>query len=403
MYILVINSGSSSVKYVLFRMPQAIVLAKGIVQRIGQERAFLIHKPDKQEEIKTLAKVPDHNTAIKLTLDTLTHKDYGVIHSMSQIRAIGHRVVHGGEAFSNSVLITGEVIKTIKKFFELAPLHNPPNLLGITACSKLLPGIIQVAVFDTAFYQSMPPRAYIYGLPYNLYKRFGIRRYGFHGTSHKYVAVRTAEILEKPLKKLKLITCHLGNGCSITATEYGKAIDTSMGFTPLEGLLMGTRCGDIDPAVVYYLMDKKKLTIEGVNELLNKKSGLLGLSGISNDMRDVYGAARNGNERAKLAFSVFIHRIQKYIGAYSAEMNGLDAIVFTAGIGENHVSTRKAVCDKFKFLGIKIDSKRNISRKKEKIITTHGSKVKVLVVPTNEELMIAEDTFRIINSSKKRK
>lgn len=355
-------------------MPQVLGVASGIVERIGRERTFLIHRPTNKTEIKIPAKVPDHNTAIKLTLDALIHPSYGVIRELSQIRAVGHRVVHGGEEFSRSVLITKKVIKTIKRCFELAPLHNPPNLLGIMACRRLLPGIVQVAVFDTAFYQSMSPYAYVYGLPYKLYKRYSIRRYGFHGTSHKYVAIMAAKTLKRPLKKLKLVTCHLGNGCSITATEFGKAVDTSMGFTPLEGLLMGTRCGDIDPAVVFYLMDKEKLTVEKINDILNKKSGLLGLSGISNDMRDVYKAAQKGNKRAKLAFEVFVYRIQKYIGAYAAAMGGLDAIVFTAGIGENHAPTRKAVCKKLGFLG----------------------KVKVLVIPTNEELMIAQDTFKIV-------
>lgn len=358
MYILVINSGSSSVKYELFRIPQAMSAASGIVERIGQ------------------AKVPDHSTAIRLILDTLTNPDHGVIRNLSQIGAVGHRVVHGGEEFSHSVLITEKVIKAVKKCFELAPLHNPPNLLGIMACRRLLPGVVQVGVFDTAFYQSMPPYSYIYGIPYRLYKKHGIRRYGFHGTSHKYVAIMAAKILKKPLKKLNLITCHLGNGCSITAVKHGRAIDTSMGFTPLEGLLMGTRCGDIDPAVVFYLADKERLSTNRINDIFNKRSGLLGLSGISNDMRDVYKAAQKGNKRAKLAFEVFVYRIQKYIGAYAAAMNGVDAVVFTAGIGENHAPTRKAVCRNLGFLG----------------------KFKVLVIPTNEELMIAQETLKIINS-----
>lgn len=400
MYILVINSGSSSVKYELFRLPHAEVLAKGIVERIGQKGAFHFYYPANREPIKVKKQVSNHTAAIKLTINTLTHPNYGVINNMSQIKAVGHRVVHGGEKFSNSVLITDKVIKTIKKCFELAPLHNPPNLLGIMACRRHLPGVIQTAVFDTAFYQSMPMYSYIYGLPYELYEKLGIRRYGFHGTSHKYVASRTAEILEKSLKKLKVVTCHLGNGCSITAVKYGMATDTSMGFTPLEGLLMGTRCGDIDPAIVFYLMEKKKLTTEGVNELLNKKSGLLGVSGISNDMRDVYKAALKGNQEARLAFDIFVHRIQKYIGAYASVMNGLDAVVFTAGIGENHVPTRRAVCKNLEYLGIKINPKKNRSNQKEKIITDKSSKVKVLVVPTNEEMMIAKDTFRLFNKSK---
>jgi len=385
------------VKYELFKMPEANILAKGIVERIGEKRAFLRYSADGKANIEQSVNVSDHKSAIKLAINMLVHPSYGVIQSVSQIKAVGHRVVHGGEAFSDSTLITEKVISVIRKYIELAPLHNPPNLLGITACKNLLHNVVQVAVFDTAFYQTMLPYSYIYGLPYELYKKLGIRRYGFHGTSHKYVAIRAAQILKKPLRHIKIITCHLGNGCSITAVKNGRAIDTSMGFTPLEGLIMGTRCGDIDPAIVFYLMDKEKLTVEEINDLLNKKSGLLGISGVSNDMRDVYKAAREGNKRAKLAFDVFVHRIQKYIGTYSVSMNGVDAIVFTAGIGENHAPTRKAVCKKLKFLGIKIDPKKNLSKVKEKIITVPESKIKVMTVPTNEELMIARDTERIYN------
>lgn len=399
MSVLVINSGSSSVKYTLFKLPKGIIQAKGIVERIGLEHSQLKHNPFRKEEIQKELSVPDHETAIKIVLETLAHEEHGVLENVSQIKAVGHRVVHGAEEISESVLITDEVIRIIEKYFELAPLHNPPNLLGIKACRRLLPGIKQVAVFDTAYYHSMPPKSYLYGLPYNLYKKYGIRKYGFHGTSHRYVTMRTAEILKKPVEKLKIITCHLGNGCSITATEYGKAVDTSMGFTPLEGLLMGTRCGDIDPAVVFYIMEKENMDVHKISELLNKKSGLLGLSGIGSDMRDVSKAARAGSPQANYAVEVFVHRVQKYIGAYAVAMNGVDAITFTAGIGENHGYTRLAVCRNLEFMGVKIDKESNISSKKEKIISKSGSKVKVLVVPTNEELLIAQDTIRLVGGN----
>ena len=396
MNVLVINSGSSSVKYKLFDIKDERELAKGIVERIGLKKSSLLHQTAGKKEIKLSKDIPDHDAAIRLALDFLTDKEHGVIRDISEIAAVGHRVVHGGEEFSDSVIITEQVIKVIKAHFELAPLHNPPNLLGIQVAQKLLPNIKHVAVFDTAFHQTIPPSAYLYGLPYNFYKKDRIRKYGFHGTSHKYVALRTADILEKPLAKLKLITCHLGNGCSITAVKNGKSINTSMGFTPLEGLLMGTRSGDIDPAIIFYLMHKKKLSVEEIDSLLNKKSGLLGMSGISSDMRDVYSGVRKGNEKARFAFEVFIDRIQKYIGSYIVAMDGADAIIFTAGIGENHAPTREAVCKNLSFLGIKIDPKKNNSSAKEKIITTKSSKVKVLVVPTNEELMIANETHKLM-------
>lgn len=343
MRILVINSGSSSIKYTLFEFPCGKVQVKGIVERVS-----------------------NHEEAIRVVLD-----------KGSGVDAIGHRVVHGGEEIKESVVITEDVIRVIEKYCELAPLHNPPNLLGIRACQRLLPGVRQVAVFDTAYYQSMPASSYLYGLPYELYKKYGIRKYGFHGTSHRYVAMKTAEILKRPIEKLKIITCHLGNGCSVTATQFGKAIDTSLGFTPLEGLIMGTRCGDIDPAVVFYIMDKEKIDVHEINELLNKKSGLLGLSGISHDMRDIVKAAKEGREQAVLTIDVFIHRIQKYIGAYIVGMNGVDAITFTGGIGENHPQIHTRICKNLEFL----------------------KKVKILVVPTNEELLIAQDTMRLVGSS----
>lgn len=395
MSVLVINSGSSSLKYTLFKLPKGIVLAKGIIERIGLNHSVLIHTPFRKEEITKEIPVSSHEEAIKIALDAIVHSDHGVIEDISKIKAIGHRVVHGGEEFSESVLIDEKVINTIDKYSELAPLHNPPNLLGIKACQRVLPDIKQVAVFDTAYYHSMPQSSYLYGLPYELYKKYAIRRYGFHGTSHRYVAMRTAEIMRKPLHELKIITCHLGNGCSITATMHGKALDTSMGFTPLEGLVMGTRCGDIDPAVVFYIMEKENLDVHKINELLNKKSGLLGLSGVGSDMRDISKSARSGNEQAQAAIEVFVHRVQKYIGAYAVAMNGVNAITFTAGIGENHGYTRLKTCEKLEFLGVKINTEENSSTKKEKIISDPRSKVKILVIPTNEELMIAHDTMRL--------
>jgi len=394
--ILVINSGSSSVKYKLFDVRDERELAKGVVERIGLKRSNLTHSSSDGKEVKLSRDIPDHDTAIRLALDFLTHKEHGVIGDISEIAAVGHRVVHGGEEFSGSVVIDKRVIKAIKAHCRLAPLHNPPNLMGILVAQKLLPGIKHIAVFDTAFHQTIPPGSYLYALPYSLYKKDKVRKYGFHGTSHKYVALRTAELLGRPLNKLKLITVHLGNGCSITAVRNGRSINTSMGFTPLEGLVMGTRSGDIDPAIVFYLMSAKKLTVHQADDLLNKKSGLLGMSGISSDMRDVYKSIGKGDRRAKLAFEVFVHRIQKYIGSYAVAMNGVDAVIFTAGIGENHAPTRAAVCKNLSFIGVKIDPKKNDSAAKEKVITTKDSKVKVLVVPTNEEMMIAHETYRLM-------
>jgi acetate kinase len=377
---LIINSGSSSIKYKLFDMADnGRLLAKGAVDRIGLNGSSVV----------------DHNGAIKHILKKLVHDKESVLNDISQIRAVGHRVVHGGEKFKRSVVINDEVIMAIRKFFKLAPLHNPPNLLGIEACRRSLPNIPQVAVFDTAFYQTLPESNYIYALPYDLYKKEGIRRYGFHGTSHKYVAIKTAAILKRPVASLKIITCHLGNGCSITATKGGKAVDTSMGFTPLEGLVMGTRSGDIDPIIILYLMEKKGMNKSDIDEVLNKKSGLLGVSGLSSDMRDIYKALKKGDKRARLAFEIFIHRIQKYIGAFAASMNGVDAITFTAGIGENHPPTRSAVCKNLEFLKVKIDNIRN--KKNAAIISKPGSAVKVLVVPTDEELMIAKEAKEVIS------
>ncbi|MBN1872074.1 MAG: acetate kinase [Candidatus Omnitrophica bacterium] len=396
MYILVINSGSSSVKYKLFDVRNNAELAKGIVERIGLDKSSLTQQAFSKDEIRLNRRVTDHNQAIKFALQMLAHEQYGAIRNTDEIAACGHRVVHGGEEFSGSVVITGRVMKAIKSHFDIAPLHNPPNLLGIKVAKKLLPKIRHVAVFDTAFHQTIPPSAFLYGLPYSFYEKDKIRRYGFHGTSHRYVAQRASEILKRPQSRLKLITVHLGNGCSITAVKNGKSINTSMGFTPLEGLVMGTRSGDIDPAVVFHLMHKKKLSYYAIDELLNKKSGLLGMSEVGSDMRDVYNAVKKGNRKARLAFEVFIDRIHKYVGSYAVAMDGVDAIVFTAGIGENHAPTRAAVCRNLSFLGVRLDAAKNNSSVKEKIITTAGSKTKVLVVPTNEELLIAQETHKFV-------
>jgi acetate kinase len=397
MKVLVLNSGSSSIKYQFIETTTHQVLAKGQVERIGMDDAVLSHVRIDGDTVKFSAEILDHNIAIEYVVAILLSKNHGVIKDKSEIEAVGHRVVHGGETFSGSVLITDEVIEKIRENIELAPLHNPHNLRGIMACKRLLPDTPQVAVFDTAFHQKMPEYAFIYGLPYELYKKYKIRRYGFHGTSHRYVSKRASEILGIPIEKLRIITAHLGNGCSMAAVKYGVSVDTTMGFTPLEGLLMGTRSGDIDPAIVLYIMGKEGLTMAEVNALLNKHSGLVGISGVSSDMREIIREMKNGNMRAKLAFDVFCYRVKKYIGAYAAVMGGVDAIVFTAGIGENSPDVRKSVCEGLEFLGIKIDDEKNNSPEREKIITTDGSPVKVLVIPTNEELVIALDTAEIVS------
>ncbi|CUU06313.1 acetate kinase [Candidatus Thermokryptus mobilis] len=397
MKVLVLNSGSSSIKYQFIETTTRQVLARGQVERIGMDDAVLSHVRIDGDTVKFSAEILDHNIAIEYVVAILLSKNHGVIKDKSEIEAVGHRVVHGGEEFSGSVLVTDEVIEKIKENIELAPLHNPHNLRGIIACKRLLPDTPQVAVFDTAFHQKMPEHAFIYGLPYELYKKYKIRRYGFHGTSHRYVSKRASEILGVPIEKLRIITAHLGNGCSMAAVMYGVSVDTTMGFTPLEGLLMGTRSGDIDPAIVLYIMGKEGLSMAEVNALLNKHSGLLGISGVSSDMREIIEEMRNGNPRARLAFDVFCYRIKKYIGAYSAVMGGVDAIVFTAGIGENSPDVRKKICEGLEFLGIKIDDEKNNSPEREKIITTDDSLVKVLVIPTNEELVIALDTAEIVS------
>ncbi|GAB6088283.1 acetate/propionate family kinase [Alkaliphilus crotonatoxidans] len=396
MKVLVLNCGSSSLKYQLINMENEEVLAKGIAERIGIEDGFVKHEAIGKDKLFVEENMGNHKAAIKIVLKAISDPVYGAIKSMDEIGAVGHRVVHGGEKFADSVLITPEVKTTLEECSDIAPLHNPPNLMGIAACEEILPNVPMVAVFDTAFHQTMPKSSYLYALPYELYEKHQIRRFGFHGTSHKYVAMRAAEILGKPLESLKLVTCHLGNGASVTAVDGGKSIDTTMGFTPLEGLVMGTRCGDIDPAITTFLQEKVKLSAAEVNNIMNKKSGVLGISGVSNDFRDLEAAAAEGNERAQLALDIFHKRVKKYIGAYAAEMGGLDAVVFTAGLGENSADTRSEICAGLEFLGIKIDPKKNNERGKETIVSTDDSRTKVLLIPTNEELMIARDTVKLV-------
>lgn len=399
MYILVINCGSSSLKYQLLDMETRNPLAKGLVERIGMSGSTLIHRPaGKDKEVLTV-EIPNHGVAIKWVLESLVEPTYGVIKELRQIGAVGHRVVHGGEKFAHSVLITDEVLKGIEECIQLAPLHNPPNIAGIKACQELMPEVPQVAVFDTAFHQTMPPYAYVYGLPFEMYEKYGIRKYGFHGTSHKYVGQRAAVLLKKPLEKLKLISCHLGNGSSIAAIKGGKSVETSMGFTPLEGLLMGTRCGDLDPAIVAYIMRKENMNFDQINDFLNKRSGVLGVSGVSSDFRDIEAAAAQGNSRAQLALDIFAHDVKKYIGAYAAVLDGVDAVIFTAGLGENSPEMREAICKDMDYLGIHIDPERNRVRGEEVAISTHKADCPILVIPTNEELMIALDTLAIAQAS----
>lgn len=395
MKILVINCGSSSLKYQVIDMTGNSLLAKGLVERIGIDGSVITHEKIGMDKFKNEVPMKDHSEAIGHVIKALTDKNHGVVKEMSEIGAVGHRVAHAGEKYDHSVLIDDKVMKNLEDCIELAPLHNPANLTGIRACRKLMPETPMVAVFDTAFHQTMPPESYIYAIPYEYYQKYGIRRYGFHGTSHKYVAERCADILNVDMKDLKIITCHLGNGASVSAIKRGVCIDTSMGFTPLEGLVMGTRSGDIDPAIVSYI--KKKLNLEdgGAVEILNKKSGVLGISGISSDFRDIEKAAQEGDERAQLAIKVFVHKVRFYIGAYIAEMNGVDAIVFTAGVGENDMDMRDLICNDLGNLGIKLDLVKNKVRGKEAIISRDDSRVSIMLIPTNEELMIARDTYDI--------
>ena len=398
MNILVINAGSSSLKYQLLNPETGDLLAKGLCERIGIDGKFT-YKPQVEGK-KVLDAIdvamPTHSEAIQAVLDALVDAENGVIGSMKEIDAVGHRVVHGGEAFNKSVLITDEVMKAIEDCIPLAPLHNPANLTGIRACQKVMPGVPMVAVFDTAFHQTMPAKAYMYALPYEYYENDKVRRYGFHGTSHKYVAGRAAAMLGKKPEELKLISCHLGNGSSVTAIDGGKSVETSMGFTPLAGLPMGTRAGDIDAGILEYLMNKYGLSIDEMLNVLNKKSGVEGLSGVSSDFRDLENAAAEGNEKASLSREKFAYEVKKYVGAYAAAMGGVDAIIFTAGVGENDKAIRAMVCKGLEYMGVKLDDEANSVRGKETVISTADSKVKVLLIPTNEELMIAMDTASIV-------
>ena len=397
MKILVINCGSSSVKYQLIDSENEQALAKGTVSRIGMSASVLTHKPFDRPEIKVSGEILDHIAAIEYVIAMLLSENHGVIKDKSEIAAVGHRVVHGGEKFTDSVLITPELMSELRNLIELAPLHNPHNIRGINACIKTLEGIPQVAVFDTAFHHQMPAQAYIYGIPYVMYKRYGIRRYGFHGTSHKYVSERASVMLGKPLEKLKLITCHLGNGASITAIDKGISVDTSMGFTPLEGLLMGTRSGDLDPAIILHIMAREELSLHEANTLMNKHSGLSGISGISSDMREIEESALEGNSNSKLALDIYCYRLKKYIASYIGAMNGLDALIFTAGVGENSPTVRKLTCENLDFVGIGIDESKNEQAIAiETDISSDNAKIRTLVIPTNEELVIARDTKRLV-------
>ena len=400
MNILVINCGSSSLKYQLINSNTEQVLAKGLCERIGID-GMLTYQPISGGKMKHEISMPTHSEAIRAVLDALTDDKYGVIKSLSEIGAVGHRVVHGGEKFTKSCLLDEEAIDAIQECSDLAPLHNPANMIGIRVCQNLMPGVPQVAVFDTAFHQTMPEVAYTYGIPYEYYEKYKVRRYGFHGTSHKYVSERAAQILGRPYEDLKIIVAHLGNGASICAVDHGKSVDTSMGLTPLEGLVMGTRSGDIDPAIIDFVAKKEHLSSSQMDNILNKKSGMLGISGVSSDGRDLDAAAAAGNRRAKLALDVFNYNVVKYIGAYVAVMNGVDAIAFTAGIGENNSVMRKEVLKHFGYLGITLDEEANEAHGTERIISTPDSKVAALMIPTNEELAIARDTLALVEGKAK--
>ncbi|MDT8400917.1 MAG: acetate kinase [Bacteroidales bacterium] len=403
MVILVLNCGSSSIKYQVFNVSNgAEVMARGLVERIGLMDSILTHKPAGKDPYKTVTDIPDHTIGINLVIEALTHKQWGVIKDVKDIIAVGHRVAHGGENFTESVLIDNKVKKDIERCGELAPLHNPANLKGILSVEKLVPGVPQVAVFDTSFHQTMPDYAYMYAIPYEYYIKYKIRKYGFHGTSHKFVAKKAADILGRDFKSLKIITCHLGNGASVAAIKDGKSIDTSMGFTPVDGLIMGTRTGEIDPGVLIYIADKEDLNVQGVSNMINKKSGVMGISNISSDMRDLELAAASGNNRAVLALDMYAYKVKKFIGAYIAALNGLDLLVFTGGVGENDFNVRKMICSDMEYLGIEFDSEINHEKKSQDlVISKPSSRVKVMVVTTNEELVIATDTKNIVTSKKK--
>lgn len=395
MNIFVINCGSSSIKYQLINMKDESVLAKGLIERIGIDGSFLKHSPAGKPNVLVEESIPDHTQGIQMILDILVDPTNGVLSSLAEINAIGHRVAHGGERFTDSSLINTDVLRGIEACSEIAPLHNPPNLSGINACMKLMPSVPQVAVFDTAFHQTIPKVAFLYGLPYELYKKYALRRYGFHGTSHKYVAQKAAEMMEEHMSDLRIVTCHLGNGASMAAIKNGRSVDTSMGFTPLEGLIMGTRSGEIDPAILPFLMEKENLSISEIYNLLNKESGILGVSGLSSDFRDLEEAANAGHERAQLAIDMFAYKVRKYIGSYAAAMGGLDAIVFTAGLGENSAYMREKICNGLEYLGTRIDIERNNVRGVAQEISARRSSVKIFVIPTNEELVIARDAYNL--------
>lgn len=393
MNILVINCGSSSLKFQVIDPTNEEVKAKGLVERIGIKNSRVVYEPTGMEEVEITQDIPDHKVGIKLVIDALIDENHGVISSMDEIQAVGHRVVHGAEEFNKSVVINDDVMKALERCVELAPLHNPANIQGIEACKELMPNTPMVGVFDTAFHQTIEPVNYIYSLPYEYYEKHKIRRYGFHGTSHKYVSQRAAEMLGK--ETANVIVCHLGNGASITAVKDGKSIDTSMGLTPLEGLTMGTRCGDIDPAIIPFIGRKENMSYEEVDNMMNKESGVYGISGLSSDFRDLEDAASEGNERAQLALDIFVSKVVKYIGSYMTQFDKLDAIAFTAGIGENSIPMRKDIIDSLKLFGAEIDEAKNNIRGKEEIISTDSSKIKIMVIPTNEELMIARDTYEL--------
>ena len=396
MKILVLNCGSSSIKYALYNMDDKSVMTSGGAERVGLDGAFVKVKLANGEKKQIMHDIPEHTEGVKFIFSLLTDPEIGVIKSLDEIDAVGHRMVHGGEKFNKSVILTDEVLKTFEECSDLAPLHNPANLQGVYAVKELMPGLPQVGVFATAFHQTMPPKAFMYAIPYELYEKYGIRRYGFHGTSHRYVSARACEFLGIPAEGTKMVTCHVGNGGSIAAVVDGKCIDTSMGLTPLEGLMMGTRAGDIDGGAVTFIEKKLGLDADGMSNLLNKKSGVAGLTGGSSDMRDVENAAKEGDPRAKLAQDMYFYRIKKYIGAYAAAMGGLDVVVFTAGVGENQTSMRSEVCKNMEFLGIKFDEEKNKVRGEEAIISADDSRVKVVVIPTDEELMIATDTMNLL-------
>lgn len=399
MKIIVLNCGSSSIKYQLFEMPSQQVVAKGLVDKIGLKGSLIKHEREDGVKASLEGEIFDHKLGIEYILGILLSEKYGSIHTLEEINAVGHRVVHGGERYGGSVRINKSVISALEDTIDLAPLHNPPNLDGIYAINELLPNIPQVGVFDTAFHQTMPKHSFLYGVPYSLYQKHGVRRYGFHGSSHKFVANKAAEFMQKPMSELKMITCHLGNGASITAVQNGKSVDTSMGMTPIEGLIMGTRSGDLDIGALFHIIKKEELDIESANTLINKHSGMLGISGVSSDMRDIEKAAEEGNERAQCALKMYQYRIKKYIGSYAAAMGGVDVIVFTGGIGENDWQTRQNAVSGLEFMGAELDITKNTGlRGKTMDIATENSKVRILVIPTNEELVIASDTYEILEN-----